>query len=645
MSGGTPTPERRNAGLDGLRAIAVGLVVLFHLQLPGLGAGFLGVDVFFVISGFLITTLLLIEHERTGRISLSAFWARRARRLLPALALVMLTVAVVTLLTATDSQKVSLRGDLLATIFYVGNWHFIGTSTYFASTGGESPLLHTWSLAIEEQFYLFWPLLVIGTALVLVRTRRAIIVLSAVGIAISVYLLARLWSPDMVDRAYMGTDARIFEPLIGALAAAVLTWTIARRWVQRFGPVLALVGAAGLVFCVAVIRPEDSFYFHGGAELVSLATLAIVVAIWHERGGVVGRALSWRPLVLLGVISYGVYLWHWPVALWTGVRTPEVSHLDARRVLAVALTLAAAAASYLLLERPVRERLGSKEGGTVAVRRRARATLIAVPIVLVLVSTTSIAATRVPRLTPNDNVLMLVGDSVPLHLEPDLEEAFGQHGWNVVSAAHGACSVTGETLLVDGGGPVPGSEICSTQVVSSQDALLASAYPDIVLWWDRFSILGFVAADGRYVRGGSPLFWKLRQESLDATIQRFRAAGADVVLVGTEPPGQEVVHAHCGEIRCAGLQYRQDHYLDITQPWNRMLQAAAAAPGDGITYIDVASSVCRVLEPRCDDTVDGMPARGDGVHYSGAGIPLITGLLLADLAPVMQERATASPAP
>ena len=128
-------------------------------------------------------------------------------------------------------------------------------------------MLHTWSLAIEEQFYLFWPLLVIGTALVLVRTRRAIIVLSAVGIAISVYLLARLWSPDMVDRAYMGTDARIFEPLIGALAAAVLTWTITRRWVQRFGPVLALVGAAGLVFCVAVIRPEDSFYFHGGAEL------------------------------------------------------------------------------------------------------------------------------------------------------------------------------------------------------------------------------------------------------------------------------------------------------------------------------------------------------------------------------------------
>ena len=117
MSGGTPTPERRNAGLDGLRAIAVGLVVLFHLQLPGLGAGFLGVDVFFVISGFLITTLLLIEHERTGRISLSAFWARRARRLLPALALVMLTVVVVTLLTSTDSQKVSLRGDLLATIF------------------------------------------------------------------------------------------------------------------------------------------------------------------------------------------------------------------------------------------------------------------------------------------------------------------------------------------------------------------------------------------------------------------------------------------------------------------------------------------------------------------------------------------------
>ena len=646
MSDVPPAPERRNAGLDGLRAVAVTLVLLFHLQLPGSGAGFLGVDVFFVISGFLITTLLLAERERSGRISLSAFWARRARRLLPALAIVMLTVAVVTLLTATDSQKIALRADLLSTAFYVGNWHFIQTSSYFASTGGESPLLHTWSLAIEEQFYLLWPLLVIGATLVVARTRTAVIALSVTGIVIGAFLLAALWAPGVVDRAYMGSDARIFEPLIGALGAALLTWAAVDRWVRRAGPALAIGGVVGLAACVAWIRPEGALYFQGGAVVACVATLAIVIAIWHERGGIVGSVLSWRPIVAIGVISYGVYLWHWPMALWTGARTPGASNLDLRRAAALVLTVVAAAISYALIERPVRERLGSKDGGPVAVRRRGRVTLIAVPFVLLLVAGTSIATTRVSRLSERDDVVMLVGDSVPLHLVPDLESAFAERGWHVVSAAHGGCSVTGETLLVDGGGPVEASEICPDEVATSQDVVLADARPDIVVWWDRFSISGFVTATGEQVVGGSPRFWELRQQSLDRAIQHFRDAGADVVLVGTEPPGQEVVHAHCGgEIRCSWLQYQQDRYFDVTQRWNRMLEAAAAPSDDGVTFLDVAPSVCRVLEPRCNDTVGGVPARKDGIHYQAAGIPLIVGLLEDGIAPVMELRTAMLAAP
>ena len=142
------------SSLDGVRAVAVVLVFLFHLQVPGFKAGFLGVDIFFVLSGFLITSLLLSESDRTGRVSLTAFWARRARRLLPALVLILIAVAVVTWTTATFTERASLRGDLLASTAYVANWHFISTSSYFASTGVESPLQHMWSLAIEEQFYL-----------------------------------------------------------------------------------------------------------------------------------------------------------------------------------------------------------------------------------------------------------------------------------------------------------------------------------------------------------------------------------------------------------------------------------------------------------------------------------------------------------
>src|SRR5919108_2124366 len=173
VGSGDPEAGGHVRALDGMRAVAVVLVLLFHLRLPGFGAGYLGVDIFFVLSGFLITTLLLTEHDRTGRISLPDFWARRARRLLPALVLVLVVVAIVTWLTATFTERASIRGDLLATTGYVANWRFIETSSYFADIGVDSPLEHTWSLAIEEQFYLLWPLLVFGALSISRRSRLA----------------------------------------------------------------------------------------------------------------------------------------------------------------------------------------------------------------------------------------------------------------------------------------------------------------------------------------------------------------------------------------------------------------------------------------------------------------------------------------
>jgi len=206
--------------LDGMRGIAVLLVLLFHLRVPGFRAGFIGVDLFFVLSGFLITSLLLEEIRRTGRVSVPAFWARRARRLLPALVLVLLVVGIVTWATATYTERASIRGDLLATTGYVANWHLISTSTYFTDIGVDSPLEHTWSLGIEEQFYLVWPLLVFAVAALAIRPRNGVAVLALLGATASAVALALLWSPVAVERAYMGTDARIFEPLLGAAGAA-----------------------------------------------------------------------------------------------------------------------------------------------------------------------------------------------------------------------------------------------------------------------------------------------------------------------------------------------------------------------------------------------------------------------------------------
>ena len=237
--------------LDGIRGIAVILVLLFHLEVAGFAAGFLGVDLFFVLSGFLITSLLLTDIQRHGRVSLSAFWARRVRRLAPALVLVLLTVAAVTWLTASPIERESVRGDLLASSAYMANWRLISTSSYFESNGFESPVQHFWSLAIEEQFYLIWPL-VIAAVLLVVRSRRLAVALPAVlAGSVSIVLLALLWRAAAPERAYEGTDARIFEPLIGALGAVILTTEIGRRVVRRAGTPLAVAALAGLAVALA----------------------------------------------------------------------------------------------------------------------------------------------------------------------------------------------------------------------------------------------------------------------------------------------------------------------------------------------------------------------------------------------------------
>jgi peptidoglycan/LPS O-acetylase OafA/YrhL len=250
---GAPPDARHVRALDGMRAVGVVLVLLFHLRVPGFSAGFLGVDVFFVLSGFLITTLLLTEFEKTGRISLPEFWARRARRLLPALLVLLLVVAAVVWAEGTFTERTSIRGDLLATTGYVANWHLIQTSSYFADIGVDSPLEHTWSLAIEEQFYLLWPLLVLGLAAIGRRPRLAVGAVAIAGSAISIGLLWLLWSPESVERAYMGTDSRIFEPLIGAAGAALVATPGFRAWLTRAGGTIFGLGVAGLLGGILLI--------------------------------------------------------------------------------------------------------------------------------------------------------------------------------------------------------------------------------------------------------------------------------------------------------------------------------------------------------------------------------------------------------
>ena len=555
---------------------------------------------------------------------------------MPALLLLLVVVALVAWLTATFTERASLRGDLLAATAYVANWRFISTSSYFVATGLESPLQHTWTLAIEEQFYLLWPL-VLTTMLVFVgRGRRVLVgVLAAGGVVVSATLLVTLWAPDGVERAYMGTDARIFEPLLGALGAVLIAGPRARSRIDRFGAPIMGVGIIMLVLALAVTRPESSVYYRGGAFAVSLATLMVVAPLWIGHGGPIRRALGWAPVVWLGVISYGVYLWHWPMTIWLGAREARGWEAAIRAIAVVVLTIGAAALSYYAVERPirrgfrVRHHLGARHAA------RPRWVLAVVPIAMLAVAGISLAATDIPPPAPGTPVVMLAGDSVPLHLGAAMDREAEERGWRVVSTAFGSCPVTGEVVANRAGEPVHRSTGCETTIVDAQTEAIDDADPDVVIWWDRWSISSFFTAAGEYVRSGSPRFWDLRRRTLARDAQRLAAGGATVVFVATEPPGRAVLD-RCTNDRCEEwIGFQIEHYDDITARWNATLRRYAELHPDHAVFMSITGSICRTDQAPCDDSIDGVTARPDGTHYEGDGQDMIVGALASQIAALL----------
>ena len=360
---------RHLPALNGLRGVAVIGVVAYHLQLGWAKGGYLGVDLFFVLSGFLITTLLLEEWVGSRRIHLGSFWGRRARRLLPALFLVVAALAVYLVANglwggpgANGLVDLSgLRGDAISTLLYANNWHSIFVhQSYFAQFSTPSPLQHTWSLAIEEQFYLVWPLVLLVLLRYGRRAWRRVGVVLTVGLGVlSSILMAVLFTPGAdPSRVYFGTDTRLFDLMAGATIAFVAAArpqpnARARRTLHMVAP---LAGVALLVFWVVAGTPgglPTNFMFEGGFLLCAvLAGLVVADARLVEPGGL-ARGLAWRPLHFIGTISYGIYLWHWPVIVYlNGSRTGlSAWRLD---LLRIAATLVLSTASYYLVERPIR---------------------------------------------------------------------------------------------------------------------------------------------------------------------------------------------------------------------------------------------------------------------------------------------------
>ncbi len=650
-----PLASRYLPGLDGVRALAITGVIAYHLGYGWASGGYLGVDLFFVLSGFLITTLLVEEWLGAGAIKLTRFWGRRARRLLPAL---LLMVVVVVAFVATQSGGLpidwsGLRGQALATVGYVANWQLLFThQSYFVQFTVPSPLRHTWSLAIEEQFYLVWPLVIVAMMSLVRKMRRpgswrtAGLALTVGGGVASAGWMAFLWLHGAsVDRVYYGTDTRAFDLLAGAALAML---TVARPEPSP-GALrklhVAALGAVGVLAACWVTAgvpggPDNgsprAWMFEGGFALCALAGAVVIADVRCTQPGLLGSLLSLRPVRYIGKISYGLYLWHWPVIVELTSARAHASGL-ALSALRVAVTFALTVTSYYLVEQPIRHgwpqiRVSWPRLAMAPVAMAATAVVILVGTVPPAVATATAGqvvrtAASVPgsggvvgqpirlgrRLSSAHPLrILLVGDSVLMTEAPALEALFDStHDAVVVNESNWGYGLTTWRTW-------------ATQL----DQWLAKARPDVVvaMWsWDNTAL----AADPAAYRTQIDRFVRIVLNPTDGAkgivFQQFPDPGPTAALTTSSPDYEARVTALIGG-------------------FDALARSLTAQFPGRIVYAPIGSSV--LLDGHFATWLppEGRPnapksewlrvRQDDNVHFCPAGAARYAAALMADLTPM-----------
>lgn len=673
-----PSPHRSafRPDIEGLRAVAVLAVLAFHAGIPGLAGGFVGVDVFFVISGYLITGLLVREAVTTGRIRLLDFFSRRARRLLPSAAVVLATVAVTGAWLTVPLRRADLEHDVVAAALSAANWRFVAQQTdYLAAGHDQSPLLHFWSLAVEEQFYLFWApllaLIVLGAARAVRRGRavRSAVALAAVPVVLASFALSLRWTDHSASLAYLATPSRVWQFGVGALLA-LLPWHLMR------GPRLLRLlcgwaGGAAIVWCV--VSYDASTPYPGHAALVpTLATAAVVLAAIPGRGErsamgthAVGRLLAGRAPRAVGRLSYNLYLWHWPVIVLAEARY-GAQGWPAK----AALTLAAVLPAYATMrwvEQPLRRSRTVSElprrGLSVGV------TAVVLPVVLALVVGTTTLNLLGPATPVELNGLPPGAASGP-HLLARTGAAPLEDGPVVPAPAQarkdfppdGACEVAPA---------VTRSPDCLFGAVDSPDRIVLLGDSHAGQWFS--SVLAMAAQRGwalqEFVKQGCPLprlavdspqlgrayrecdTWRadtldrlqrqpkprlivisslnrytadpeLLAEGWEKTLEPLRALGVPIVYIEDTPvPGTDVpacvsgspeVPAACAFSRASAQQ---------PDPLARRI-ASGALPG--VLGVSVNPVLCPGVGPTCPAVLDRILLYRDDAHLTNAAAVVLT---------------------
>ena len=628
-----PSPRRLRhlPGLDGLRGVAVVGVLAFHAG--HLTGGYLGVDLFFVLSGYLITSLLVLEWSGTGTVVLSRFWARRARRLLPALFAVLAVVGVVAHWQVAPEARGSLRDEGFATLGYVANWFaVVKDNGYWEQALLPSWLQHTWSLAIEEQFYLLWPLVVglvfgawrrsrgpVGADPAAVRRSVRRLGLVAWGGAAASAGLMIVWglAGGSQERLYLGTDTRVAAILLGAGLACrqfLAGHTVAeadpavrpsdRRWVVG---VAGVVAALFLAVAWSRLGGTSELLYRGGLLACGIAAAVVLLDVTTPGRSAVRPVLELPPLRWLGWISYGLYLWHWPIYQYL---VPGRFGLRGAALVAVRIgaSLAVAVVSYVVLEQPIRR--GALQGR--AVRLAVPATAVAVAVAL-LVGTTGAIDPPSPAAAEQAGVyqgtdpdaprVMVLGDSVAFALAVDgLGPLADELGVRVVNRAKIGC-----TIMRDVDDPFNEAiRNCSPD----WPAYVQEDRPDVVV----VLFGGFVGVlpatvDGREVWPCDAEYDALWSRRLDEAVGVLSAGGAKVVLLSA--PGAPI-EVFKGE---------NPTQFDARQRCSNDVLEAVATTNPDAAFVDLAGFVCP--DDECRVAIDGLTLRNDGVHYRGDAAKLV----------------------
>jgi peptidoglycan/LPS O-acetylase OafA/YrhL len=649
--------DGRSPSLDGLRGLAVAGVLLFHGGVGWLPGGFLGVDAFFVLSGYLITTLLVREWRGSGRIALGEFWARRARRLLPALVLVVVAVCLVGRVLLSPDELTLLRGDVLATAAYVANWRMIWRGAdYFSQTATPSWLQHTWSLGIEEQFYLLWPLVLVAV----LRLRRgrgnpvnAALLVAVVGVVASAgagLVLTGLHADT--NRLYFGSDTRALAVLTGcALALAAARWPRPSARGRVLLGLAATVGAVSAGWLWTHADGTDGWLYPAGLLVDALAVAAVLAHAVLVPGSLTGRVLALPGLPALGRISYGVYLWHWPLFAWldgerVGLTGPA---LFVVRCLA---TLAVAGTSFVLVERPIQRGVRIRRRRVAPVLAGAGALLAVVAAGAVALLPTTASEDGIPLASESGDVVaspVVPGTPAPTtgtgttaatgtahHHVPGTPESVVVMGdsiaWTLVRylPAVPGVVVHDDTMLGCGvalGGPyryfgavqnVPAG--CAAWPTMLRDKVDADDPDVVVILVGRWETMDRVY-QGRWTHLGDPAFDDYLRGQLTRAVSIASARGAKVVLM-TEPYNRR------GERPDGGL-WPEDQ-PDRVDRWNALVRQVAATEARTVRIADFGRLLCPQGTFTWD--VDGIRVRSDGVHLTPDGVRWLVPWLKRQLA-------------